>query len=305
MWLGRGTLACLPLFAMIGSTAAALAMSAACIATTSSWWVTVRRLCMTGRPNPKAAKAPQGMPVGVGTSVPRPTAAAHRDVHRALIASGIFGKTDSDVVSAWIEHVTPVRFPPGEIVFAQGDTGSGLYLIASGKVKMAYRHADGREVVIDVVGASDVFGEVSPFDHGTREFTATTVTDVCAVVIERDQLQAWMAECPEIIYQFMRLLARRTDVTTKCSVDLFFADAASRVAKRLLLLGKRFGRRDGDVVRVRHDLTLEDISLFAGVPAETVGTTLCDFRERGWIRFGDCCLEILDGQSLAALPARR
>ena len=260
---------------------------------------------MTGQPNPKPAKALQIMPAAASAPIAAPTAVTRGDVHRALMTSGIFGKTDPDVVSALIEHVTPVRIPPGQVVFAQGDAGSRPYLIASGKVKLAYRHADGREVVLNIVGAAEVFGEVSPFDDGTREFTATTVTDVCAVSIERDQLLAWMAGCPEINFQFMRLLARRADVMTKWSVDLFFADPPSRVAKRLLLLGKRFGRRDGDVVRVRHDLTLEDISLFAGVPAETVGTTLCDFRERGWIRFEDCCLEILDGESLAALPVRR
>ena len=31
-----------------------------------------------------------------------------------------------------------------------------------------------------------MFGEVTPFDGGTREFTATTVTEVCALAIERE-----------------------------------------------------------------------------------------------------------------------
>ena len=47
-------------------------------------------------------------------------------------------------------------------------------------------------------------------------------------------------------------------------------DPACRIAKRLLLLGKRFGRKEGDVVGVVHDLTLEEISLFAGVAPETI-----------------------------------
>jgi hypothetical protein len=38
---------------------------------------------------------------------------------------------------------------------------------------------------------------------------------------------------------------------------------------------------------------------------EAVDATLRDFRARGWIRFEDNCLEIVDGQGLAALPARR
>jgi CRP/FNR family cyclic AMP-dependent transcriptional regulator len=92
---------------------------------------------------------------------------------------------------------------------------------------------------------------------------------------------------------------------TKNLVDFVFADPPYRVASRLLLLGKRFGRRERDVVRVTHDLTLEEMSLYAGVTKDTVDATLRDFEDRGWIRFEDNCLEIVDGQGLAALPARQ
>jgi CRP/FNR family cyclic AMP-dependent transcriptional regulator len=237
--------------------------------------------------------------------VTRPDAALDREVRQALMASGIFGRTDLEAVSGLTKHVRLVRFPSGHVVFAQGEPGNCLYLIGSGKVKVGYRHTDDREIVVNVVGAPDVFGEVTPFDGGTREFTATTVTEVRAVAIEREQLLAWMTDCPEIVPQIMRLLARRADVMTNCLVDFVFTDPPYRVARRLLLLGKRFGRRDGEVVRVMHDLTSEELSRFAGVAPATVDAMLRDFRDRGWIRFEDGCLVIVDGQGLAAVPARR
>jgi hypothetical protein len=72
----------------------------------------------------------------------------------------------------------------------------------------------------------------------------------------------------------------------------------------LLLLSKRFGQLDGDVVRVKHDLTLDEISLFAGVSPESVDATLRDFSDRGWIRLAQNSVEIVDGHGLAALPAQ-
>jgi CRP/FNR family transcriptional regulator, cyclic AMP receptor protein len=238
------------------------------------------------------------------SSVTHPRAAVHRDAHQALIASGIFRKADPDVVAAFSRCTQPVRFRPGHVVFAQGDPGGCLYLIVSGKVKVAYRHIDGGEIVLNLAGASDMFGELTLFDCGTREVTATAVTEVCAVAIERHQLLTWMADCPVIIHQIMRLLARRADVLTNCLVDFAFADPAARIARRLLSLGKRFGRREGEVVRVMLDLTLDEIALFAGVASEAVDATLRDFTDRGWIRFEDNCLEIVDGQGLAALLAQ-
>jgi CRP/FNR family transcriptional regulator, cyclic AMP receptor protein len=287
---------------MISPATSAIASSAACIATTTSWWAVLRRICATSeqaRPNARQLNA-----VEATSWVPRTSPARHRDAQRALIESGIFGKTDPDVVSALIEPVRPVDFPTRHVVFSQGDSGGCLYLIAWGKVKLACRRTDYREVVLNIVGASDVFGEVTAFDYGTREYTATTLTDVCAVAIERDQLFAWMAECPEIMRQIMRLLARRADGMTTGQVDFVLAEPAYRIANRLLLLGKRFGKRDGDVVRVIHGLTPTEIALFAGVAEEALDATLREFCDRGWIRFESGRLDIIDGRGLAALPAR-
>jgi CRP/FNR family cyclic AMP-dependent transcriptional regulator len=231
---------------------------------------------------------------------PWPNAA--RDVQRALMASGLFKKTDPDVVSALAESVQPLSFPPQHVVFAQGDTGSCLYLIASGKVKVTYCRGYGREVVINVAGPRDIFGEVTAFDRGPREFTAVTVTQVYALAVESEQLMAWAIAYPEVGHQVMRLLARRVDLMTGCLVDFVLADPAHRLAKRLLLLSKRFGKRKGDVVRVERDLTFEEISQFAGVASASLDATLREFENRGWIRFEKHCLEIVDAQGLAALP---
>jgi CRP/FNR family cyclic AMP-dependent transcriptional regulator len=289
---------------MMTPAAAALASSAACIATASSWWAAVRRAYATSegdRPHPKAL---QSTAIDVTSPVTKPSAEVCRDAQRALIASGIFRKANPDVVVALSRGTRPVCFPPGHVVFAQGDPGGCLYMIVSGRVKVAYRHVDGGEIVLNLVGASDMFGELTLFDCGTREITATAVTEVCAMAIERDQMLAWMAECPEIIDQIMRLLARHADVLTNCLADFVLADPAYRVARRLMALGKRFGRREGDVVRVMHDLTLDEIALFAGLTPEAVDATLRNFTDRGWIRFEDNRLEIVDGQGLASLLAR-
>lgn len=202
-----------------------------------------------------------------------------------------------------IEHLEPVSFSAGEVIFAEGDTGTCLYLIVCGKVKVAYRHAEGRHVVLNIVGATDLFGETTPFDDGVRAFTATAVTDVAAMPIERDQLVAWMARCPEISLQIMRLLVRRAEAMTGNLLDFAFTDARYRIARRLLVLGQRFGRQEGDVVQIKHDLTLDEFALYAGTDPETVREVMGDFRDRGWIRFEGNHTEIVDGHSLTEVPA--
>jgi CRP/FNR family cyclic AMP-dependent transcriptional regulator len=230
----------------------------------------------------------------------RREASKSSDTYRALIASGIFSRTNPDVVSDISDQLKTEQFAPGHVIGAQSDFGGRLYVIISGKVKVSYQRPDGRRITLAILGPLEIFGAIALFEPGSRETSATALTEVLAVPIERDQLLMWMAERPEVSEQVLRLFARRVKGTTNSLVDFALADAQSRIASRLLLLRKRFGFQEGDVVRVVHDLTLADFSLLVGVAPETTGATLSDFEDRGWIRLEDNSIVIVNGQALAS-----
>jgi CRP/FNR family transcriptional regulator, cyclic AMP receptor protein len=223
------------------------------------------------------------------------------DVHKALIASGIFSKIDPDMVSAVSRQLEPLQFSRGDILDAQRNRGGRVYIILCGKVKVSYRHSTGSEMVLTILGPREIFGAITLFDAESREFKATALTEVVAVPIERDQFLLWVTECPEFGDQVLRLFARWLKSATNSLVDFAFADAQRRVANQLLFLRKRFGRREGEVVRVVHDLTLKDFAHLVGVAPKTILAALGDFEDRGWIRLEDNSVVIVDGQALASL----
>lgn len=73
----------------------------------------------------------------------------------------IFSKLDKREL-AFLENVVHVRnYLPDEIVFSEGDIGSGMYLIRSGTVQV-YKHDElGQEEELAVLEAGDFFGEVA------------------------------------------------------------------------------------------------------------------------------------------------
>jgi CRP-like cAMP-binding protein len=224
------------------------------------------------------------------------------DVCRALSASPVFAKTDAEVLSGWCAQLQPVDLSAGHVLTAQNGYAERLYVIVSGKAKVCYRPIEDFEVVVKVVGPSDLVGAVTLFDPHARGMSVITLTDVTAVPIERDRFLTWMVEHPEISDQLMRLFARWTRATRRYLFDFLYADARSRLARRLLALSQRFGEQEGAVVRVVHDLTLQELSLFAGVSCETTDAALREFEERGWIRLEDNGLVIRDAHALT-LPA--
>ncbi len=201
-----------------------------------------------------------------------------------LARAGIFQGVDPTAVEALSNALEPVEFPRAHVIFAEGELGDRLYIIVSGKVKIGRRSADGRENLLAVFGPSDMFGELSIFDPGPRTSTATTVTEVRAVTMDRAALHEWIGKRPEIADQLLRVIARRLRRTNNMLADLIFTDVPGRVAKALLQLAQRFGSQEAGMLRVTHDLTQEEIAQLVGASRETVNKALADFAHRGWLR---------------------
>jgi CRP/FNR family transcriptional regulator, cyclic AMP receptor protein len=278
---------------------AAIALTPIFLVVALLWWETTSPVGLTfgkTRQDGKAVSATTLTPprCAVETSQPAPY-----DAHRALIASGIFSRTDHEVVTALSEQLHPERFSAGHVMGAQSDFGGCVYVIVSGKVKVSYQRSGGGEIVLKILGPSEIFGAITLFDPGPQDMSMTTLTEVVAVPIAREQLLTWMVERPEVCDQVLRLFARWVKAMTNSLGDLAFADAQARIANRLLLLRKRFGQQDGDVVRVVHDLTTDDFSRLAGVDPETIGATLRGFEANGWIRLEGDSIVIVDGHALS------
>ena len=126
-----------------------------------------------------------------------------------LSRAGIFQGVEPNAASALTSQLQPADFGRGHTVFAQGEPGDRLYIIISGKVKIGNRSPNGQETLLAILGPSDMFGELSVFDPGPRTSSATTITAVRAVPMDRDALRTWIADRPEIAEQLLRVLARR------------------------------------------------------------------------------------------------
>jgi CRP-like cAMP-binding protein len=230
--------------------------------------------------------------------VPVTTARPDARVDKILARAGMFRGIEACAVPALKAQLQPVKFPRAHTVFAEGDPGDRLFIVISGKVKIGRRSPDGREKLLTIMGPSDMFGELSIFDPGPRTSSATTITEVRAVSMDRDVLRAWIADRPEIAEKLLRILARRLRRTNNNFADLIFTDVPGRLAKQLLQLAQCFGTRELDALRVDHDLTQEEIAQLVGASTETVNKALADFAHRGWIRLQPKSVLIYDCERL-------
>lgn len=93
----------------------------------------------------------------------------------------IFSEVRTENLARIAAITTERRFDEGDELFAEGDAGSQLFLIVSGRV-LARR--DGEIAFVAERGES--VGTLALIDANPREFTATAMTETRTLVIERE-----------------------------------------------------------------------------------------------------------------------
>jgi CRP/FNR family transcriptional regulator, cyclic AMP receptor protein len=215
-------------------------------------------------------------------------------LRQAPLFRGLDDEAAEALSSAMVEH----RLSRADVLFREGDKGDELYVVTAGKVKLGRTSTDGRENLLAILGPGQMFGELSLFDPGPRSATATAVTDCVVQSLSHEELGRWLDGRPEVTRGLLAQLAARLRRANDVLADLVFSDVPGRVAKALLELASRFGRRADDGVHVHHDLTQEELAQLVGASRETVNKALADFASRGWLRLEGRAVVLLDVERL-------
>jgi CRP/FNR family transcriptional regulator len=216
-----------------------------------------------------------------------------------LASVPLFAALDGETAELLAAALTTRAVVRGHVVFEEGDPGDRLFIVLDGKTKISRAAADGRENLLAVLGPGEMFGELSLFDPGPRTATASAVTDSTLASLDHDDLRPLLLDQPGVAVQLLRALAQRLRRTNEAMADLVFSDVPGRVAKALLDLAERFGDEEGEGVRVRHDLTQEELAQLVGASRETVNKALSEFANRNWLRLDGRSVLLLDRERLA------
>ncbi len=80
-------------------------------------------------------------------------------------------------------------FPAGTILFEEGQTCAGMFVIQKGKVKL-YKKVGDQEVTIDILQEDDFFGEMACLIGQPRSLNARVEEDSQILVVEPEVLES-------------------------------------------------------------------------------------------------------------------
>jgi CRP-like cAMP-binding protein len=183
------------------------------------------------------------------------------------------------------------RVHRGDVLFNEGDAADDLFIVVSGRIAIANRSPDGRESLLALMEAGDLFGEMPLFDEGGRSADARALTTTDVVGVPYQPIRALYDEQPELLWHVVEMLARRLRTMDAALADSVFLDVTGRTAKRLLELA-------GEADEFTLPVTQEELAGMVGASRERVNKAIASFVRLGWIEQGDRKYIIADREQL-------
>jgi CRP/FNR family cyclic AMP-dependent transcriptional regulator len=170
-------------------------------------------------------------------------------------------------------------FPKGRTIVAEGEPSQSLYILLSGRAKVQRSDADGKEVILAVLGPGECFGEMSLIDDAPRSASVITLESCDFMAINKDSFKAMMAQSHDMAMKIMKGLVRRLREADKKIETLALLDVYGRVARVLLDFSEQVG---GERV-VKSKLPRQEIAKMIGASREMVSRVMKGLEVDGYI----------------------
>jgi CRP/FNR family cyclic AMP-dependent transcriptional regulator len=162
-----------------------------------------------------------------------------------------------------------------------GDSTDSLYVIISGNARVLNSDANGREVILTLLGPGEFFGEMGLLDGSPR--SADVVASECCelLIISKAEFKKALADNFDLCLNIMKGLVQRLREADRKIESLALMDVYGRVAKLLLEFSVA---EEGSLRVIRKRLTKQDIAKMIGASREMVSRVMKDLEASGYIR---------------------
>lgn len=196
---------------------------------------------------------------------------------------GLFSDLGPDDIKVIASYGVKRSFPKGAVIINEGDESDSLYIIDRGQVKIYASDEHGKEVILNLQGPNDYFGELSLIDSAPRSASVVTLEKSVLTVVSKANFEKCLEECPSLVFKFMCPLVRRIRFLTNNVKNMALLDVYGRVARTLLDLAEE---REGVWVIERRP-THQDIADMVGASREMVSRIMRDLLAGNYIEVKD------------------
>lgn len=186
----------------------------------------------------------------------------------------------SVVSSLFIEE----GFDKDEFVLTEGEPPTWLCIVKEGNIKMVKHSTSGREMIISVMTAGDVIGEVAVFDGGPYPASAQGMRNGIILKLSRRDFISLLKKYPSVALEIIGDLGRKLRGALNVARELRGERVEGRIAMVLLKLARKVGTPVEGGVLLTIPFTRQNIADMVGSTIETTIRVISRFKKEGMVK---------------------
>ena len=132
-------------------------------------------------------------------------------------------------------------FSRGVTIFREGEPADSFYVLKKGMVRLISLSDQGRETILHILKADEVFGELL-LSEQKRAFTAIATEDSLVTIISQESFVELLSAVPTVALNFIRLLSKRLATVERGLAGFSHTWSYHRLARVLLQLSEKYGQ---------------------------------------------------------------
>jgi CRP-like cAMP-binding protein len=216
----------------------------------------------------------------------------------------LFAELTKEELSYIAERAIPRRFSPGQLIFSEGDSCPGLWIIESGRVRIFKSSPSGREQVLTIEGPGTSIGELPVFDGGKYPASAASVKESSLLFISKEDFQSLCIKHPDVALKVLRIIGRKLRGLISVIEELSFSTIRGRLIALLVGLARE-GRQTPQGLVVTLSSNNQEIAAQIGTVRELVSRNFSRLQEEDLIRIEGRNVVLLNLKALQEELERR
>lgn len=191
--------------------------------------------------------------------------------------------------------------PAGAILFVEGQTPRGMFIVCSGRVNLSTASREGKVLILKTVGAGETLGLSAAISGAAYVTTAETATPCQLNFIDRKHVLELLQVYCEVGVHTAQSLSQVSQDAYRDIHDLVLTRSSAGKLVRLLLAQSSEHPSEAEEVRIASLMTHEEMAHRIGASRETVTRLLSDLKRKRLIRLDGPTLVISNRTALEAL----
>ncbi len=175
---------------------------------------------------------------------------------------------------------------PSAFLFHQGEHAQTFYIVTAGKIKLTQITPEGHQVIIRYVTAGGAIGILAALGDFPYPVSGQSVGACTLLAWQEEDISRLMERVPRLALNGMKMLSRRFADMMDRYRELATERVERRIARALLRLTHRAGRKTEAGILIDLPLTRRDLAEMTGTTLYTVSRILSGWEQQGFVKTG-------------------